>query len=193
MGFDEDLFRAINTGWANPALDAAMAAISLLGSFVMVLYVLPLWYSGRKARSIDYLVALAVTVALATIVKVAIGRMRPEEVLGLPNVRLVAVPFSAEGDPAFPSAHVARVAALAALLSLHERKFVVPMAAFVVLEALSRIYVGVHWPTDTIGGAVLGAAAGLILWRLDRSDRYARLRAMVLGWLGVTANRAGRS
>ena len=193
MGLDETLFGAINTGWANAALDPVMAAISLLGSYAVVLYVLPLWYSGRKTRSFDYLLALAVVVVLTAVLKAAIGRMRPEEVLGLGNVRLVPVPFSSETDPAFPSGHVARVALLAAVVSPHERKFALPMAAFVLLEALSRIYVGVHWPTDTMGGAALGAAVGLVVWRLDRVDRYARVRAAVLRPLGVTADRAGLS
>lgn len=193
MGFDEDVFRAINQGWSNSALDPVMVAISLLGSYLVVAYVVPIWLSGRTERSFDVLVGLALAVALTASLKAAIGRPRPVDILGVAAVRLVPVPFSAELDPAFPSGHVARVAAIAAVLSFHERKFSIPLGLFVLLEALSRVYVGVHWPTDTIGGAVLGFAVGLAVWRLGRVDRYARLRATALRSIRPTSRRGGPS
>ncbi len=204
VGFDEDLFRAINSGWASPpleqkvteairaALDPVMVAVSLLGSYLMVVYVIPIWISHRKERAFDVLVALGIAVVLTTALKLAIGRPRPPDVLG-GAVRMVSVPFSSESDPAFPSGHVSRVAALAAVLSFHERKFSIPLGLFVFLEALSRVYVGAHWPTDTIGGAVVGIIVGLAVWHLNRTGGYMRLRAAVLRPLGVTSDRAGRS
>jgi undecaprenyl-diphosphatase len=40
----------------------------------------------------------------------------------------------------------------------------VPGLAYVVLMALSRTYLGAHWVTDTVGGAVLGAAIAVAAW-----------------------------
>ena len=193
MGLDEDWFRAINTGWANPALDPIMVALSVLGSSVVLLFVIPLWLTGRKARSFDLLVALFLALVLTTAIKFAVGRPRPEDVLE--GVRIVDVPgLFVETDPAFPSGHVARVAVLAAVLVLvlPDWKFALPLAVFVLLEALSRIYVGVHWPTDTIAGAALGLGIGLAIWRLGRVDGYVRLRAAALRTVGVSAAPEGR-
>ena len=193
MGLDEDWFRAINTGWANPALDPIMVALSIAGSFAVLLWVLPLWFSGRKARSFDLLLALLMALVLTTAVKYAVGRPRPEDILA--GVRIVSVPsWFVESDPAFPSGHVARVAALAAILFLilPGWKFAIPLAAFVALEAVSRIYVGAHWPTDVVAGAVLGILIGVAIWRLGRVDGYVRLRAAALRTVGVSAVPEGR-
>jgi len=193
MGLDEDWFRAINTGWANPVLDPFMVALSVLGSFAVLLWVLPLWFTGRKARSFDLLLALLLALALTTAIKYAVARPRPEDVFA--DVRIVSVPgLFVETDPAFPSGHVARIAVLAAILFLvlPDWKFALPLALLVLLEALSRIYVGVHWPTDTIAGAALGLGIGIAIWRLGRVDGYVRLRTAALHTVGVSAARAGR-
>ncbi len=196
MGLDEEWFRAINTGWANPALDPFMVALSVLGGYFVILYVLPIWFSGRKTRAFDYLVALALALALTAVIKFVVERPRPDEVLA--GVRIVPVPsLFAEPDSAFPSGHVARIAVLAAILVLilPDWKFALPLAVFILLEALSRIYVGAHWPTDTISGAALGIGIGIAIWRLDRVDRYVRLRTAALRTVGIGAGRevsAGR-
>jgi len=193
MGLDEDWFRAINAGWANPVLDPFMVAISVLGSFTVLLWIVPLWFTGRKARAFDLLVALLLALALATAIKYAVGRPRPDDVLA--SVRIVPVPgWFVETDPAFPSGHVARVAALAVILFLvlPNWKVALPLAAFIVLEAVSRIYVGVHWPTDTIAGAALGLLIGVAVWRLGRVAGYVRLRTAALRTFRVTGVPEGR-
>ena len=194
MGLDEEWFRAINTGWANPALDPFMVALSVLGSSIVILYVLPIWFSGRKNRSFDYLVALALVLTLTAVIKFAVDRPRPDEVMS--GVRIVPVPsLFPDLEPAFPSGHVARIAVLAAILVLvlPDWRFAFPLAVFVLLETLSRIYVGAHWPTDTIGGAALGITVGILVWRLDRVGAYTRTRAAILRALGVRETRAERS
>jgi undecaprenyl-diphosphatase len=101
-------------------------------------------------------VAAAVLVAdgIAGIVKAAVGEKRPNE----PDP-LVAIPHS----HSFPSGHTATSFAGATALSL-----VYPRGApaFYVLAAgvaYSRLYLGVHFPLDVVGGAVIGAATALLL------------------------------
>jgi undecaprenyl-diphosphatase len=70
----------------------------------------------------------------------------------------------------FPSGHVANAAtmavALALILALQRDRWWFWMlgAGYVVAMALSRTYLGVHWLTDTIGGALLGAGVAVVLW-----------------------------
>jgi undecaprenyl-diphosphatase len=101
-------------------------------------------------------VAAAVLVAdgIAGIVTAAVGEKRPNE----PDP-LVAIPHS----HSFPSGHTATSFAGATALSL-----VYPRGApaFYVLAAgvaYSRLYLGVHFPLDVVGGAVIGAATALLL------------------------------
>jgi undecaprenyl-diphosphatase len=102
------------------------------------------------------LTAVAVLAAdgLAGIVKVAVGENRPNE----PDP-LVTIPHS----HSFPSGHAATACAGAVVLS-----YLYPRATplFVVLAAAiaySRLYVGVHFPLDVVGGAVMGAVTALLL------------------------------
>jgi undecaprenyl-diphosphatase len=85
-----------------------------------------------------------------------IGRRRPPLVYPDPKP-LVGVPHSG----AFPSGHTTTAFACATVLAWASPRLAVP--AFVLAAAIgfSRIYVGVHWPLDVLGGAVLGTLIGL--------------------------------
>ena len=120
-------------------------------------------------RATPFVLVLLVDAAadgLATLLKVAVGSHRPSD--GAP---LIAIPHS----DSFPSGHTATSFACATVLAV-----LVPRAApaFYVLAlaiGYSRIYVGVHWPLDVVGGAVVGVATALLLLAVARR-RSVRLR-----------------
>ena len=66
-----------------------------------------------------------------------------------------------DGAPySFPSGHTcASIGAALAMYPFLERKWGIPLVILAVLISLSRLYVGVHYPTDVLGGAVVGAFA----------------------------------
>ena len=68
------------------------------------------------------------------------------------------------GDPSFPSDHATAAFAIAVSVLLRNRRIGLVVLALAVAVALSRLVVGAHYPSDVIGGALVGSGAALILW-----------------------------
>ena len=124
----------------------------------------------RRRWSILVVTAVCVYVAdaIASVVKYAVGEKRPD----FPKA-LVAIPHS----HSFPSGHTATAFAGATALSYF---FPRATAAFVVLAAAiaySRLYVGVHFPLDVLGGAAIGVATSLLLLAAIRRRSAGALRS----------------
>jgi undecaprenyl-diphosphatase len=162
-GWDEALFRAINgLGWG--WLDALFAAASsrplgLLGALALVAWVVVV----HKRRAVLAIAQVGAAVGLtdsigARLLKPAIGRLRPSYALPEHLVRVIS-PAANVGS--MPSLHAANAFALATVVTLS-----VPRAGYVALPlasliAVSRVGVGVHWPSDVLVGAVYGSAVGV--------------------------------
>ena len=129
---------------------------------------------------------LVVRVAVATLVaemasgllKIWIERDRPPLANSEPAT-LVDLPSTYS----FPSGHATVAFACATVLALAVPRLAVPLYALAGLVALSRVYVGVHYPFDVLAGAVLGIVLALALGRAGRI-----LRRVAVG----DASRAGR-
>jgi undecaprenyl-diphosphatase len=90
-----------------------------------------------------------------------IGRDRPPLVYPEPRP-LVHTPHTG----AFPSGHSASAFACATVIAWASPRLAVPAFVLAALVAWSRVYVGVHWPLDVLGGAVLGVLVAKALLRL---------------------------
>jgi len=126
----------------------------------------------RASLFIAVAVADVVADSLAGGLKAATQIERPPLRYAHPDA-LVALPRGSS----FPSGHTSTSFACATVLS-----FFVPRAApaFYLLAlaiGFSRIYVGVHWPLDVLGGAILGVAVGLAVTALLRRGAGRRLSA----------------
>jgi undecaprenyl-diphosphatase len=84
----------------------------------------------------------------------------------------------------FPSGHVANAATIAVTLGIIVPRVWVWVvgAIYTLLMAISRTYLGAHWITDTIGGALVGAGAALLVWTVfaQRMERERLTRAAIV-------------
>jgi undecaprenyl-diphosphatase len=97
-----------------------------------------------------------------------IGRDRPPLVYPEPRP-LVHTPHSG----AFPSGHSSVAFACATVIAWTSPKLAVPAFVLAAAIAFSRVYVGVHWPLDVLGGAALGVSLGTLLAFLARRGGFA--------------------
>lgn len=143
-----------------PAFDAVMCAVTHLGDAGIVwIFLAVLLLSIPKTRKSGAVLvcAFAMDVVLCNIIlKPVIGRIRPCEINTAVQL-LVARPH----DFSFPSGHTAAsFTAVGALYFAGEKKLWKPTLLLAVLIAFSRLYLYVHYPSDIIGGIVVGLIAG---------------------------------
>jgi undecaprenyl-diphosphatase len=143
--------------------------LSKIGTYGLVWLVIGLVVSLVWRRALPFaLVVLAVAAAdgIATLLKVAIGENRPSD-----KGSLITIPHS----HSFPSGHTAVAFAAAAVLAWLVPRAAPAFLALALAIGYSRIYVGVHWPLDVVGGAVIGLVTALLLLAVARR-RSVRLR-----------------
>ena len=100
---------------------------------------------------------------LSLVLRQWIGRLRPPLVYPEPRP-LVPTPHTGS----FPSGHSATAFACATVIAWASPRLAVPAFVLAALVAWSRVYVGVHYPLDVLGGALLGVLVATALLRLAR-------------------------
>jgi len=158
---DQVLFLFFNVTLANPVTDLIMPILTsdmlLRIMYAVAVIVLLIFGNGR----LRWLVLFSVLVLLVTdqlsagLLKPMIGRLRPCQVLE--NINLLV---DCGGGKSMPSSHAANAFGQAVLFSLAYRRWAWPLLVFAALVALSRVFVGVHYPFDILVGAVIGSGIG---------------------------------
>ena len=142
-------------------LDAAMRFVSWTGNHGTVWILLAVFLLLMKRQRVHGLAAAVALildlVSCNLILKPLIGRTRPFAFA--PELELLVPPPL---DASFPSGHTAASFAVVFALKASGSPLWKPALVWAVLMAFSRLYLYVHWPTDVLGGIVLGAAVGWI-------------------------------
>jgi len=118
-------------------------------------------YASVEARrgAVSAAFALAIGLIIAHFLSGAVDRSRP--FVAHPDIHLLI----AHGkDAGFPSDHATGAFAIAVALVLRNRLAGGIALVLAVLVAVARVVAGAHYPTDVLGGAVLGAAIALVLY-----------------------------
>ena len=140
-------------------LDAVLPAVSRTanhGELWIILAVILLLIRGQRKYGASVACGLFLDLVSCNIIlKPLIGRIRPFAVNGL-----VELLISAPMDASFPSGHTAASFAAVFALKTAGSPLWKPALAVALVIAFSRLYLYVHWPSDVLGGALLGAAVG---------------------------------
>lgn len=165
---DSTAFRIINQEMANPLLDAVMPVVTEVKYFYALYAVgalLLLWKGGARGRWCVLLVLLGVLISdplSSRVIKEWVERVRPCQALD--GVRLL---IGCGAGKSFPSSHAVNNFMAATIIGYFYRRAIPYALAIAFVIAFSRSYLGVHYPGDLLGGAVIGAgvaAALLLLW-----------------------------
>ncbi len=165
---DTQIFYLFNTWLATPALDYLMVFITRKANFIWPFAVLWLFIfaiGGRTVRTSLVMVLVAVLLSdfISTLLKGLFARPRPCQTLD--GIRLLV---GCGGSYSMPSGHATNIFAATVFLGLRFKKLLIPLLAVAFLVGLSRIYVGVHYPSDVVAGALLGSLIAVIFVEADR-------------------------
>lgn len=105
-----------------------------------------------------FIAAVFVRFILAKIMLSIYFRLRP---FVINNVNLL-IPYNAQ-EPSFPSGHASFYFTLSTIVYSYNKKAGILFYVASFLIAIFRVFVGIHWPSDILAGAILGIFMGLIL------------------------------
>jgi membrane-associated phospholipid phosphatase len=153
LNLDERLLRLARTRGHTPRAERAVARFSKLGEHAGVWLVIGVaggtLDGERRGEWRRATLTVAGMYGLNTAIKQVVGRRRPE-LSGLPPLMSTPTKLS------FPSAHASTAFAGARLYSQLGLP-IVPLYSLATGLALSRLYLGVHYPSDVLAGATLGS------------------------------------
>jgi len=177
QSLDTKLLLLINHGTANSLFDILMPALSQRGYLLIIPFLLAMFLRGTRQK--DKMGKTFLTPAIWTIavsicalsfadlvqytMKHAIARLRP--CLVIEGIRLI---ITCPSSYSMPSSHAIGSFAAALPLFYLTQKYIALIwrlypLLLASLIAFSRIYLGVHYPSDALAGALLGAIIGLVL------------------------------
>jgi undecaprenyl-diphosphatase len=175
---------AAATQWINrlsghsAVMDAAMAALSAAGIPALIALTAIRWWStpaGQASRHACLAAGLSFLAGLAVnqLVLLFVHRIRPYDA-GLTHLLIAP-----SADWSFPSDHATAAAAIVAALWLKGlRRYALLLAVPAALICFSRVFLGIHYVSDILGGALTGAAAAAAVCWMFRETHWIN-RALV--------------
>lgn len=114
---------------------------------------------GLRRNGYEVVISTAISAGFSEVLKRSFNRKRPAE-----SFPLEVFPAEEKSGRSFPSGHTIMAFAMATTVSLQYKKWYVVVPAYVWAGAVgySRMYRGVHYPSDVLGGAVVGIGTGYL-------------------------------
>lgn len=129
-----------------------------------VLAAVLIWFFRKDIKTIIFSVSAAVVAkfGFAELIRLFWSRSRP---FIDHNVNLL---FEKVNEPSFPSGHASFFFALSTVIYFKNKKVGILFYAASFLISISRVFAGVHWPSDILAGAVVGVFSGWTVMKLAK-------------------------
>ncbi len=189
---DKNLFYLFNQALHNPLFDVIMPFITNMDQIrlmqVKFFYVIGflIWIillaKGRKTGrvvAILFIPTIFISDQLSShLIKSLVERPRPCHILnGSPVLEHIRLLVDCGSGKSFPSSHAVNSFAGATLLSFYYRQWSWIFLFYASVVSFSRVYVGVHYPSDVVGGAIVGTGCALLLIFLwQKVEKYFQAR-----------------
>ena len=162
QALDNRLLYAMRTRWHGPRREAVARFLALLGEYGWIWFAIGIAMavidSGQREEWILAGVLGPIAIGLNFAVKLVVRRQRPV-LEGLPPLG------GAPSSLSFPSAHATASFACATAMTRIDPAAGI-LFALAAAIAIGRPYLGMHYPSDVLGGVLLGVGLGLV-WPLD--------------------------
>ncbi|MCL4339344.1 phosphatase PAP2 family protein [Patescibacteria group bacterium] len=174
---DRDFFILINHLPHNLFLDYFFAFFSGLGTWglvwVLILSVLVVWEEIEDKKGLWALIfsIVFILIFVESGIKNIVRRLRPE--MTIPSTIVV---FDLEHSYSFPSVHSTIAFAAAYIMAKEHKRWAAYYYILAILIAFSRIYLGKHYPSDVLAGAVLGSLIGFFFLNFVKKYMYAKAK-----------------
>lgn len=164
--WEAEILLWIQNNLRNPVLDPVMKTITHLGDggavWILLTLVLLIFPKTRRAGMFSAMAMIGSLLINNIVLKNLFARTRPYELIE--GLKLIISPA---WDYSFPSGHTGTsIASAVSMAPELPRRWAVLLLILAVVIAFSRLYVGVHFPTDVLGGLVTGLAAAWTARRL---------------------------
>ncbi|GMG96428.1 phosphatase PAP2 family protein [Tepidimicrobium xylanilyticum] len=160
--FDEKFIQIINVNMKSKFLDRFMPRFTNLGgvfSTTFIIFCLLVFGKGiGRIIGIQGAVTLAISQSITYSLKSLLSRERPYNILKDLNTFGIVLK-----DYSFPSGHTSASFSIAAIIALNMPKLSILVFPIALLIGISRIYLGVHYPTDVVAGIVLGTGSAILV------------------------------
>ena len=172
---DKAIFIFINQTLSNPVGDFLWPLITDYNNIwivripLILIWVLLLFKGGRTGRTVAVMIIPMLFLSdkiSSAFIKEWVGRARPCHTIdGVPVIQGIHMLVDCGPGKSFPSSHAVNNFAVCTMLSYYYPKWKWWFFGWASLTALSRPAVGVHYPSDILGGAIIGSIiALLVIW-----------------------------